>query len=477
MLGVGSNIKGAFQRLLHREESKAADAIAMMGQKLAVETVTKDALVKTGQQVARDSLELSAAAAKEAAGKSEIGKAVNKAVVQANSGTVPRDKVLTKGSIEGLWINDHDLHNEAMDRLSQEILKAKNEVRIENFTFYHDSEAGKTLLDTLSKKQKMSPDFKVYVVYNGDFKPTSNKLADALNERGINAMVGEYNRIPHRGADHSKLFVLDGTTGLIGGINIQDKEFQDVLVKVKGDVVDTFLADFENAWNKSKVKFQTLNGKTLSADGMQLPKALKAETAAATGATVPMTFMSRQNIAIASLHGNPYANDADQGLLAAIRSAQNEIRIVTPNITDREVWKALEEAADRGVQIKLLIPKGFNQQTSLVDFSNNELFIGQFLDKLPERSRSNFEMRWFSPDGKTHASNHTKYMSVDSQWAYVGSQNMDKQSFVYSREAGLGIDDALQTRKLDEALFNQDWERGLRVTPENKPSLLESLGF
>lgn len=462
MVAIGSELKSAFRRLIHGEERDFGSAVA-----------------KTTETMARDRLELSASAAvrEAAAGRSEIGKAVNQAVLDAKSGTVGLDKVFTRGSIEELWINDHDLHNEAMDRLSEAILQARHEVRIQNFTFYQDSEAGKTLLDALGQKQRMSPDFKVYVVYNGDYKPFSNKLADALNDRGINAMVGEYNRLPHRGLDHSKLFVLDGTVGLIGGINIQDKAFQDVLVKVKGDVVDTFLADFENAWDRSKVKFQTLDGETRSVAGSKLPRALRAEPAPATGATVPMTFLSRENVAVASLHRNPYGSDADQGLLAAIRSARREVRIATPNITDPEVWKALAEASDRGVQVKLLVPKGFNQRTSLVDFSNNELFISQFLDKLPAESRKNVEMRWFSPDGVSHASNHTKYMSVDGQWAYVGSQNMDKQSFVYSREAGLGIDDADATRKLDEALFTHDWDRGLRINAENKPDLLESLGF
>lgn len=461
MEAIGSELKGAFQRLIRREETKALEGAA-----------------RTARTVARDRLELSAkAAVKEIGGATEVGKAVNKAVQKADSGVVPRDKVFTRGSIEELWINDHDLHNEAMDRLAAAIQSAKHEIRIQNFEFEAGSEAAETLLRALSAKQKQSPDFKVYLIHRGDFTLFKDPVNDAFKQHGVDATIAGYLKTPHRGMNHEKLFVLDGTTGLIGGINIQDKNFQDVLAKVKGDVVDTFLADFDQAWAKSKVKVQIQNGAVRSADGFKLPPAMKAETAPATGATVPMTYLSRDSIAVATLHGKPYANDADQGILAAIHAARREIRIVTPNITDREVWKALEAAADRGVQIKLVIPKGFNQQTSLVDFSNNELFIRQFLDQLPERTKGNVEMRWFSPDGKTHANNHTKYMSVDGEWAYLGSQNMDKQSFVYSREAGLGIDDAAATRKLDAALFDQDWARGIRITADKKPGVLESLGF
>lgn len=467
MDAIGTELKGAVRRLFRRQETKAAQGAA-----------------KAAKTVARDRLELSATAAASAAaatteiaGATDVGKAVNQAVAKANSGVVPRDKVFTKGSLEELWINDHDLHNEAMDRLAQAIKGAKHEIRIQNFEFEADSEAGKTLLKALSEKQKLSPDFKVYLIHRGDFTLFKDPVNDAFTEHGVDAVIAGYLKTPHRGMDHEKLFVIDGNTGLIGGINIQDKDFQDVLVKVKGDVVDTMLADFDQAFAKSKVKVQIQDGAVRSADGFKLPPAIKAESAPATGPTIPMTYLSRDSIAVASLHGKPYANDADQGILAALHAAQREIRIVTPNITDREVWSALAAAADRGVQIKLVVPKGFNQRTSLVDFSNNELFISQFLDKLPERSRQNVEMRWFSPDGQTLANNHTKYMSVDGQWAYVGSQNMDKQSFVYSREAGLGIDDAAATRQLDAALFDQDWQRGIRITPDKKPDLLESLGF
>jgi len=47
-------------------------------------------------------------------------------------------------------------------------------------------------------------------------------------------------------------------------------------------------------------------------------------------------------------------------------------------------------------------------------------------------------------------------MSVDGVWSYVGTQNLDNQSFSHSKEIGFGLDDATQTARLD-ALFEQHW--------------------
>lgn len=59
----------------------------------------------------------------------------------------------------------------------------------------------------------------------------------------------------------------------------------------------------------------------------------------------------------------------------------------------------------------------------------NDQSAGDFFRRLPEEARHRFEVRWFSADGETAAKNHTKYVSLDGAWAYVGSQNLDGQSF------------------------------------------------
>jgi phosphatidylserine/phosphatidylglycerophosphate/cardiolipin synthase-like enzyme len=57
---------------------------------------------------------------------------------------------------------------------------------------------------------------------------------------------------------------------------------------------------------------------------------------------------------------------------------------------------------------------------------------------------------------------------VDGEWAYVGSQNMDKQSFGPSREIGVGIDDPQTVKEMEAEIFDKDWDTGVvaqRTTP------------
>ena len=133
----------------------------------------------------------------------------------------------------------------------------------------------------------------------------------------------------------------------------------------------------------------------------------------------------------------------------------------------------MADAMARGVRVKLMLPKNFNQMRAIVDGANNDQFLHKFVAQLPARSRANFELRWYVPEGGTFedGNNHTKFLSVDGLWSYVGTQNMDKQSFRNSREIGLGIDDAETTRQLDAAVFDGDWVKGV---PAATPGLAKT---
>ncbi|MNX88948.1 Cardiolipin synthase [compost metagenome] len=219
------------------------------------------------------------------------------------------------------------------------------------------------------------------------------------------------------------------------------------MIHVRGPVVDSFLQDFDDAWRTSKGWLNGTATPPVHRQGPPLPS---------TQPQVPMTMLTKSGVAWT---GDYTGNDADQGLLAAMKAAKTSIKLVTPNLNAPEVWDAIEDAAKRGVKVQLLVTKMWNP-VLMVDRST-AWAAERFVAQLPPEAQKNVELHWTSEDGKKTADSHTKYLSVDGQWAYVGSQNMDNQSWSFSREVGVGIDDPAQVRRLDEAVFDADWKTSI----------------
>jgi phosphatidylserine/phosphatidylglycerophosphate/cardiolipin synthase-like enzyme len=383
-------------------------------------------------------------------GRSAAGTAANQAIWQTNKGSIPREYAYTQGSIEEIVLNDADPTDEAIEHLLVLLKDAKKELSFQTYLFDYDSEASKRLLDALAQKQKEIPGFKVNIVYDRDMNPFST-LKDALKRHGVDAQAAAYAPALSRASNHAKVYILDGHTAMLGGDNVDNPAERDLMVTLRGPVVDTLLRDFDAAWSQSA---SFLNASRTP------PSHAKGDAPPSTQPQVPMTLLSKQGVAIV---GNYYDNDADQAMLAVMKAAKREIRIASPNLNDVKVWGAIADATARGVNVRITLPKDYNNLGSGIDRSANSDFL-TFWAQLPKKSRANLELRWVSEDGKTPQADHTKYLSVDGEWAYVGSQNMDNQSWSFSREIGLGIDDARETRRLD-AVFEETWKQSLKVEP------------
>lgn len=395
---------------------------------------------------------VSAYMAKIPKGNSAIGDAVNLAIWKTNRGSISPEKAVTKGSIEEIWLNDTDAEDEIINKVIDLLPDAKEEICIQTYLFYYDEDASKRLLDALAAKQKENPNFKVHFAVNGDVNPLAKTLSEALAERGVKADYAQYQPdIPNRAANHAKIFIVDGNTAIIGGDNIDNPQEKDLMVKVRGPVVDSLLEDFDNTWKDSK-RFS---------GSKEPPTHNKVEIATDSAPQVPMTIMSKPSVALV---GNYYNNNADQGFLAAIKAAKEEICVLSPNINDTVFMDAMQDALERGVKVKVVLPKDYGGIGPIIDRADNNEIV-RLWTKLPADAQKNLEVKWFSSDGKTFEDAHTKFLTVDGVWSYVGSQNMDNQSWSFSRELGLGIDDQAQTEKLKKTVFDPDWKNGIAVKP------------
>ena len=80
---------------------------------------------------------------------------------------------------------------------------------------------------------------------------------------------------------------------------------------------------------------------------------------------------------------------------------------------------------------------------------------------------SRLKVRWHSHDGKEPVvgngprASHAKYASIDGILAIVGSTNMDTQSWNFSRELDVVVDDAQTTASWDRQIFLANFAKAI----------------
>jgi cardiolipin synthase len=112
-------------------------------------------------------------------------------------------------------------------------------------------------------------------------------------------------------------------------------------------------------------------------------------------------------------------------LMGALSIARSNVRIMSPYfLPDRELISAMVTAARRGVEIDIFVPK--NNNLRLVD----RAMTAQFDQML------RYGCRIWRVGG---AFNHSKLMTVDGAWSYVGTSNLDPRSLRLNFEVDLEI--------------------------------------
>lgn len=136
-------------------------------------------------------------------------------------------------------------------------------------------------------------------------------------------------------------------------------------------------------------------------------------------------------------------------LTGAFSVAQRTIRIMSPYfLPDRELISALVTAARRGVQIDILVPSENN--LTLVD----RAMTAQFDQVLKHGCRI---WRVQGPF------DHSKLLTIDGEWSYVGSSNLDPRSLRLNFEVDLEILDTGFAGRIEQRL-NQAMAGAHRVT-------------
>jgi cardiolipin synthase A/B len=196
--------------------------------------------------------------------------------------------------------------------------------------------------------------------------------------------------------NHRKLILIDDHISYIGSSNLTDYNFawRESVLRIKGTVALTlkkvFYQDFK-IYNRF-IRYRSLYTRVLRHDGFEIIR------------DVPS--ISRQKI-----------NKRFQHL---IKNATSEIIIETPYFLPGFMLRnALIDAANRGVEVKVIIPK--HSDVRIVN-----ILHGRYLDML---HYANISLLYF-----TRHNLHAKLMLIDGKTYAIGSPNFDYRSFRYMHE-------------------------------------------
>ncbi len=322
------------------------------------------------------------------------------------------------------------------------IKQAKDHINLETYIFEGD-EIGQQFADLLLEKQGAG--VQVNVIYDSvGALSTPKEFFERLRAGGI--QVIEFNPINPlarkkkgwqlNNRDHRKLLVIDGRIAFLGGINIsesyssapsgrakpkegEDKSgWRDTHLRVEGPVVAQFQKLFMETWAKQ-------NGPPLAAKNY-FPK------------------IDKQGDEIVRAIGSAYSDPHSLiylTLLSAISHAEQRVYLTNAYFApDRQLIKALTDAAQRGVDVRVVLP---SHTDSWAVFHAGR---GHYSNLLRAGIKI-YERRG--------AVMHSKTAVIDGVWSTVGSTNLDWRSFLHNDElnaAILGRDFARQM----EAMFAKD---------------------
>lgn len=296
--------------------------------------------------------------------------------------------------------------------------EASDHINMETYIIDDDA-VGHAFSDHLIAKQQAG--VQVNFIYDSvGSRNTPKAFFERLKSQGVNVL--EYNPLNpflsrkawlFNQRDHRKLLMIDGAVAFVGGINISSVyssstfrptsnedgtlAWRDTHLRITGPVVSDFQKLFLATWAQQK--------------GAPLANSHYFPT---------LIFQGNEVVrAIASSPDEPYSQ-IYATLLSAIHSAETHIFLTNAYfVPDPQLLAALKDAAQRGVDTRLLLPD--KTDSSLVFFASRSYY-----DELLSAGVKIYE--------RQDALLHAKTALIDGVWSTVGSTNLDWRSFVNNQE-------------------------------------------
>jgi len=308
------------------------------------------------------------------------------------------------------------------------------------FYIVRDDDLGRRLAAALAERARAG--VRVYLLYDeiGSFGLPAS-YGDELRHAGVEVSAfganrGRRNRFQLNFRNHRKIVVVDGKVGWVGGHNVGDEylgrdrklsPWRDTHVRLEGPVVIQLQGVVVSDWYWAT---------------RELPRVSWTPTPAAHGASPALIVPSA-----------PTQQFETAGLMyvLALNAARSRIWLTAPYfVPDEAVMKALELAALRGVDVRILVPG--KSDSILVS-----LAARHYIARLAQCGIRFCEYR--------PGFLHQKVALIDDETSFVGTANFDNRSFRLNFEVtALIYDKAFAARMA--TMLEQDFDHGNELDAE-----------
>ncbi|MER9494244.1 phospholipase D-like domain-containing protein [Mesorhizobium sp. M0006] len=328
------------------------------------------------------------------------------------------DRVARRGLLSGNAITILRTGDEAYAAMCGAIDGAQRSILLETYIFDND-EIGRRFVGSLAGAVRRGVTVRVLIDAVG-VRYSVPSILGTLREAGVTVDLFNGNivmglRLPYANLrTHRKILIVDGAVAFTGGMNIR-----------KG-----FSAEFAGTASSADTHFQVTGPVVadlfaVAAEDWRFAgnEALKDEVWHVEKPSPP----PGQPILVRAVASGPDASiETNHKLLTgAFSVARKSIRIMSPYfLPDREFVSALVTAARRGVEIDIVVPA-----------VNNLFLVGRAMTAQYDQVLKHYCRVW-RHEGSF---DHSKLLSVDGVWAYVGSSNLDARSLRLNFEIDLEV--------------------------------------
>ncbi|HET6620709.1 MAG TPA: phospholipase D-like domain-containing protein [Dongiaceae bacterium] len=351
------------------------------------------------------------------------------------------------------------------------IAAAKHHINLEYYTLEDISYGGKHLGDLLVAKRRAGVAVNIiYDAYGSSDTPAA--FFDRLKAAGakllafhpVNPLEAAAEGYSPNDRDHRKIMIVDGTVAIIGGVNLatyyQSKtpgsdaasgrapatqeagnpqetnpqgttlptKWRDLSIRIEGPAVEQLQGLFLGHWKNE--------------DGSKLDQSTFFPVQSAKG---------KEMIRIIGSSPEQDVSHYYVTAISAIRNAERRIWLTAAYFVPTfEETHALEDAAERGVDVRLMLPAVSDASTAIA------VAHSHYSDLLESG------VRIFELGGVVL---HSKIMTIDGVWSAIGSSNFDHRSVLFNDEVDAVILGS-RTAKGLEAIFAEDQKAAKEIKLE-----------
>ncbi len=329
--------------------------------------------------------------------------------------------------------------DEFFPTLLDAVISARESVKMRTYIFDRDDYAI-AIADLLKKR---SEEIDVQVMLDGlGTLMAQNKAAGTMPPDyeapiGITTYLKEGSQVrvrsltnPWLTGDHTKTTIVDGERAFIGGMNIGREyrwEWHDVMMEVRGPIVDVIEWEFDKAWAYSAV------GGDFVLTGYRLAHSRPENDA--------------DGYPIRMLLTRPGSSGIYRTQLDAVRNARGYIFIQNAYFSDTTMIYELAKARLRGVDVRVIIPMEGNHGI----MNKNNVVAANTLLK--------YGVRVFTYPGMSHVK-----AAVYDGWMCLGSANFDKLSFRINKELNLASSQPEIVQEIVDEIFTPDFANSVELT-------------